>query len=100
MCYVLKFKPFTDKTIFWLEILNEATNLILLYHTMLFTNLMLSEGDRYDLGWSFIGFFSASFAVHIVMLIYTIVVTSRYTYRKKKYHKVRKESGAIEREEK
>ena len=75
LCYVVKFKPFSDITIRWLEILNEGTNLMLLYHTMCFTNLMLDEHDRYKLGWSFIAFFSASFTMHLVMLVYTPIHT-------------------------
>ena len=78
LCYVVKFKPFADKTIMWIEVLNESTNLILLYHTMSFTGFMPSESDRYDLGWSFIGFFAASFTAHLAMLVYTPVVTGRY----------------------
>ena len=68
LCYLVKYKPFEDKRMVKLEIMNEATNFILLYHVILFTNFVPDPETRYGLGWSFIFFTTANMMVHLSLL--------------------------------
>ena len=70
ICYLCKFKPFSDRKILRLEIMNEVTNMVLLYHLMMFTEWVPEAKTRYAIGWSFICFFSANIFVHFSLLVY------------------------------
>lgn len=52
-----------------LEIMNEITNFVLLYHTMLFSEYVGSIETRYIIGWSFIFVTSANMLVHFLLLV-------------------------------
>ena len=51
-----------------LEIMNEVTNFVLLYHVVLFSNLVPDPETRYGIGWSFILFTGANMSVHLSLL--------------------------------
>ena len=54
--------------------------MLLLFHTMSF-GIMLDESDRYELGWSFIVFFTLYFVLHGAFLVETVYTKARYTKR-------------------
>ena len=72
--YLITYKPFCDRTINRLEIMNEIINLVLLYHVILFTGVVPWSASRYKFGWSYIFFMFSSLLVHLV-------VTFMETYR-------------------
>ena len=40
LCYLVRYQPFDDTRVNKLEIMNEATNFIMLYHVMCFTETL------------------------------------------------------------
>ena len=82
ICYMCAYQPFEERKILALEVMNEVTNLILLYHVMCFTRFIPNAEDRYQLGWSFIGFISCNMLVHFVLLVKDTVLTIRASCKK------------------
>lgn len=72
--------------------MNEAAQLLLLFHTMSF-GIMLDESDRYELGWSFIVFFALYFVLHGAFLAETALTKARTTKRSQKIMKAKIASG-------
>jgi len=68
-CYLCKYKPFEDPKILKLEVMNEATNFMLLYHLMMFTQWVPEAATRYAIGGSFIFFICANILVHFSLLV-------------------------------
>ena len=100
VCYIIAFRPFKEWSVYVVEFLNEGTNLVLLYHTVCFTGMLVDEEDRYRYGWSFIFFFCLSFTLHMGYLIWTVLYTFYRRRRQQKILKIKIESGQIERERK
>jgi len=69
ICYLIAYQPFEEAKIVRLEVMNEATNFILLYHVMCFSKFVPDAETRYLLGWSFIGFMAANMLVHFTLLV-------------------------------
>ena len=69
VCYLLWYKPFEDSRVNKLEVMNEATNFIMLYHVMCFTDFVPEAEDRYQIGWSFLFFIIVNLLVHLSLLI-------------------------------
>ena len=69
ICYLCKYRPFEESKILKLEVMNEATNFILLYHVICFGGLVPDAPGRYMLGWSFIAFLGANILVHLTLLV-------------------------------
>ena len=63
-------KPFTYNRINMLEIVNEVTNLLLLYHVILFSGMIDNTEERYLYGWSFIVITSLNLCMHLLLLLY------------------------------
>lgn len=70
MCYLILFQPFLHTRINTLEIMNETTNFILLYHIMLFSGMIADAETRYLTGWSFIFVTSLNLIVHLAFLLH------------------------------
>ena len=69
LCYLVVQRPFDDAKVNNLEIMNESTNFILLYHVILFSGVVPDSQTRYMLGWSFIAFTGANILVHFSLLV-------------------------------
>ena len=82
ICYLCAYQPFEERKILALEVMNETTNFILLYHVMCFTNFIPGAEDRYLLGWSFIGFLCCNMLVHLLLLVKDTVLTVRESCKK------------------
>lgn len=67
--YLMAWRPFGSDKINNLEIMNEATCLILLYHVMLFSSYVEDPETRYLIGWSFIFFTVQNMLVHFGLLL-------------------------------
>ena len=69
LCYLVKYRPFDDNRVNNLEIMNEATNFVMLYHVMCFTDFVPEAEDRYFIGWSFVACICMNLMVHLTLLI-------------------------------
>ena len=69
LAYLVVQRPFDDEKVNNLEIMNEATNFLLLYHVVLFSGVVPDSETRYLLGWSFIGINAMNMMVHFGLLI-------------------------------
>ena len=69
LAYLIVQRPFDDEKVNNLEIMNEATNFILLYHVVLFSGVVPDSETRYLLGWSFIAINAMNMLVHFWLLI-------------------------------
>ena len=67
--YLMAYRPFGEEKINNLEIMNEATSFILLYHVMLFSNYVEDAETRYLIGWSFIFWTCLNMLVHFGLLL-------------------------------
>ena len=70
LCYLVTYKPFYEDKIGNLEIMNECTYLILLYHVCLFSGFVTEIETRYAIGWSFIFLTCAIIGVHFGLMVY------------------------------
>ena len=70
---MLKYQPFEEVKIFRLEVMNELTNIFLLFHLLMFTEWVGDPEVRYSIGWSFIGFTIANMLVHFSLMIIGMV---------------------------
>ena len=83
ICYLWKFRPFEDTKVLNLEIMNEATNFVLLYHVMCFAGLVPAAEDRYMLGWSFILVLVMNMLVHFSLLVKETFLSCKEDCKKK-----------------
>jgi len=96
ICYLFMYKPFEDSKILKLEVMNEVTNFILLYHVILFAGLVPESVDRYMVGWSFIVFISANMLVHFILLVKETLGTCKEDIKKRCSKKPKEEEEKIE----
>ena len=68
LCYLVRYQPFDDSRVNKLEVMNEATNFIMLYHVMCFTDLVPEAENRYMIGWSFVAMICMNLMVHLTLL--------------------------------
>lgn len=66
-----------------LEVMNEATNFLLLYHVQCFSGLVPDAADRYLLGWSFIVIISLNIFVHFTLLVIETINNMRQSAKKR-----------------
>ena len=95
ICYLIRFKPYENEKLHYLEIINELTYFILLYHVMAFSGLIFDPADRYGLGWSFLVIFILNLVLHMANLVEEIHNMIRFKLMVKKKIKVCKEAGII-----
>lgn len=81
--YLCRVMPFEDRTVQKLEVMNEMTNLILLYHLLGFAGLIRESEDRYKLGWLFCIFIAANMLVHFTLLIISTLRSCKLEIKKK-----------------
>ena len=77
LCYLVKYQPFEDRKILKLEIMNEVTNFILLYHLLTFTDFVGDVEARYSIGWSFLFFMCGNLCVHLYLMIKGMYISLR-----------------------
>ena len=71
--------------------MNEATNFIMLYHVMCFTDFVPEAEDRYLIGWSFLFFISLNLLVHLTLLIIDTMKQVKVSIKEKLNKKDNKE---------
>ena len=71
--YLVYFYPMEDVLSNRLEIFAELTNLMLMYHVMLFTDFVLEPELRYKIGWSFIFCTGIFISTHMFLMIKNLV---------------------------
>ena len=67
--YLLLFMPLEEKLSGRLELFNEYTTMILLYHVFIFTNLVPSVLFQLLIGYSFMFFVIGNMGVHLFFLL-------------------------------
>ena len=87
LCFLIRQQPFEDSKVLKLEIMNEVTNFVLLYHTMLFTEYVTTIDTRYLIGWSFILVTCANMLVHFSLLVFETGSEMRKNFRQSKCYK-------------
>ena len=70
---MLYYQPFEEVKIFRLEVMNELTNIILLYHLFFFTDFVGDAEVRYQIGWSFIAVTAGNMFVHFTLMVINMV---------------------------
>ena len=95
LLYFMEFRPFLDKKVNKLEMMNEGVHIILLYHLLNFTGVDYLAMGRYDAGISFALFLTLFILIHLANLVYEIYKVYLHIYNKK-YKKVTKGDGEIE----
>lgn len=66
--YLLTFWPFEDPIFTKIEVMNELTSILLLYHLFTFTDWIPDASKRYMMGWSFIVIMACNLGVHFFIL--------------------------------
>ena len=95
LIYFMEFRPFLHEKINKLEMVNEGTHIILLYHLLNFTGVDYEATGRYGGGTSFIIFLSFFIFGHLGNLGYEIYKVYRHIYNKK-HKRATKGEGDIE----
>ena len=84
MLYLIHTQPFKETLVTNLEILNEVTTLVLLYHLLCFTNFCPDVRTQVLVGYSFVFFLSANMATHVFFLLRSTFLDYKRKYNLKK----------------
>ena len=69
LIFLLHFDMYLERLVEKLEIFNEVTTLVLLYHLLGFTNFVSDIETQYIIGFSFVFFLSGNMATHVYFLL-------------------------------
>ena len=89
------YRPFEEMLVARLELMNEYTTLILLYHVFMFTSLVPNQNFQIMVGWSFIVCMCANMGMHLYFLLRTSCFDCKAKCRKSSKNK--KDKQALER---
>jgi len=81
--YLIYFHPMEDNFTNAMEIFAEITNLVLMYHVLLFTDFVPDVTIRYMIGYSFIGCMAIFISVHLFLMFRDTLLKFRDRQRKK-----------------
>ena len=85
--YLIYFYPMEDIFTNRMEIFAEITNLVLMYHVLLFTDFVSDVEVRYGIGFSFIGCMGIFVSVHLFLMIKDTLQKFRDSARKRQKKK-------------
>merc|ERR1719232_185597 len=85
--YLIYFYPMEDIFTNRMEIFSELTNLVLMYHVLLFTDFVGDIPVRYEIGYSFIGFMALFISVHLFLMMRDTLLKCRNIHRRKQKKK-------------
>ena len=71
--YLLIGRPLKDKSANTVEVINEVTTLLLSCIVFCFSNVLVDNEAKYNLGWAFIGIFLLNFVYNLVLLVIGII---------------------------
>lgn len=80
LLYFVEFRPFLHDKINKLEMINEGTHIILLYHLLNFTGVDYEASGRYGGGISFVLFLTAFIVIHVANLVREVYKVYRNIY--------------------
>ena len=86
--------PFEESLVGKLEIFNEYTAMILLYHVFLFTGLVPSLTFQIAVGWSFVFFMCGNMSLHLYFLLKATVLD--YKRKWTEFQKKRKDKKNLQ----
>ena len=87
LAYFLHYKPLESKTQLNLEILNEITIGILLYHIVCFSDIYdpdVAKGGKEYMGYTFDVCIAANLSVHLSLLVITYIKSIRILIKRRK----------------
>jgi len=67
--YSAAVRPFTDMSMNYLDVLNEATIMFVAYATIPYSDYLLDPYFKYDIGWLLISVFFTTFAINIGFIL-------------------------------
>ena len=85
MCFNAYYQPFVNKILNYLEIMNEVTILILIYHMIVFTDFVESRSVQYQLGYSVCIFTVLNICINVIFLITNLATTYYMRFKKSIY---------------
>jgi hypothetical protein len=85
MCFNAYFQPFVNNVLNYLEIMNEVTILILIYHMIVFTDFVESRTMQYQLGYLVCIFTVLNICINVIFL-FSNLVTTYYMRLKKSFY--------------
>lgn len=98
--FLLTFRPFEEPLMQSLEVFNEITGLVLLYHVLYFTPILPSVVMQAKIGYSFIICMGANMATHLFFLLRATFRDCNRKYKAKKAKKKAKEIKVDQHDEK
>ena len=81
--YLLALWPLENVRDTKLEVFNEGTNLLLLYHLMCFSDMVPQHQIRYTIGYSFITTASINIGTHLILILMENIGVIRLKMKKK-----------------
>ena len=90
--YLIYFYPMEDVFTNRIEIFGEITNLVLMYHVLLFTDFVGDIPIRYSIGYSFIFFTGIFISVHLYLMLRDSIVKFRENQKRKQKIKADEEA--------
>jgi len=85
--YLIYFYPMEDIFTNRMEVFSELTNLVLMYHVLLFTDFVGDIPVRYEIGYSFIFFMALFISVHLFLMMRDTLLKCRNIHRRKQKKK-------------
>ena len=85
MCFNAFFQPFVNKVLNYLEVMNEVSILIIIYHMIVFTDYVDSRSTQYVVGYSVCIFTGLNICINVIFL-FTNLATTYYMRFKKSIH--------------
>ena len=90
MSYLLALTPLVSKIQISLELLNDGTELVLIYHMMVFSDWIKDTKVKEGAAYSFNAFIFTAIAIHLSLLVYTLVRHAKAKMRQKQCCKKKK----------
>ena len=87
--YLLQYRPYVSPLLFYLEIFNELTAIVLLNIIFGFTDLVPEVKIQYMIGWLFVGVIVINISVHLFFLVKTTAVDLKFNCKKKQIERRR-----------
>ena len=92
LIFLLHYDMYLERLVENLEIFNEVTTLVLLYHLLGFTKFVSDKQTQYFIGFSFVFYLCGNMATHVFFLLRSSCKDFR---RKYKQRKLRKSSAKV-----
>jgi hypothetical protein len=83
MCFNAYFQSFANKVLNYLEVMNEVTILIIIYHMIVFTEFVDSRSTQYKVGYSVCIFTGLNICINVIFLFSNLATTYYIKFKPK-----------------